>query len=120
MFDFFRDMALEARGLDSEAAEKERKEKREQKRKDRFVFSGSAKGIVFFFGILYFVVGGFQMSVIKGQENILFPVLKFLFLSAVDIAALVCLLLRKKKAEIAALVLVIIFFVVMYTTTMIL
>lgn len=117
MFDFFQDIILEASGIDSDKVRKEREEK---KCKDRFIFSGSAKRIVFFLGILYLVVGGFQMSVLKGQENILFPVLKFIFLSALDIAALVCLLLRKKKAEVVALVLAIIFFVVMYTTTLIL
>jgi hypothetical protein len=117
MFDFFQDIILEASGIDSDKVRKKRKEK---KSKDRFIFSGSAKGVVFFFGILYLTIGGFQMSVLKGQENILFPVLKFIFLSTLDIVALVCLLLRKKKAEVVALVLVIIFFVVMYTTTLIL
>jgi hypothetical protein len=117
MLDFFQDIVLEVRGIDSE---KERKEKKGKKCKDRFIFSESAKRIVFFFGILYFFVGGFQMSVLKGQKNIVFPVMKIIFLSALDIAALVCLLLRKKKAEVAALIFVIIFFVVMYTTTLIL
>lgn len=120
MFDFFRDVVLEARGIDSVAAERERKERTKQRKKDRFIFSRSAKGIVLFFGILYLLIGGFQMSILKGQENILFPVLKFIFLSVLDIAALICLALHKKKTEVVALVLVIIFIVVMYTTTMIL
>lgn len=110
MFDFFQDIIWKA-------SDKVRKEK---KSKDRFIFSGSAKGIVFFLGILYLMTGGFQMSVLKGQKNILFPVLKIIFLSTLDIAALVCLLLHKKKAEAVALVLVIIFFAVMYMTTLIL
>ena len=53
MFDFFRDMVLELCGVDSENAEKQRKEKREAKRKDRFIFSQSVKVLVYVFGILY-------------------------------------------------------------------
>ena len=120
MFDFFRDIALEASGIDSEAAEKERMKKKKIKRDNRFIFSKSVKIIVFIFGILYLILGAMSMATIGQQTNVVFKIVKFVFLSAVDISALVCLLTRKKKAEIAALVLVIIFMIVMYTTTMIL
>ena len=118
MFDFFRDMVLEARGIDSEAAAEQRKGKKEPEHRERFIFSRSTKGIIFILGILYLVMGGMQIVVMKGQDGIALFMLQFVLLSILDISALVCLLLRNKKAEIAALILVIVFVVMKYLTTM--
>lgn len=118
MFDFFRDMALELCGVDSENAEKQRKEKREAKRKDRFIFSQSVKVLVYVFGILYLIVGGFTISVAKtnGALNALM-ILRFVALTLLDVSSIVCLATGKKKAEIVALILIIFFVLIQYFTT---
>ena len=120
VFDFFRDMALELSGVDSEKAEREREEKRKIKKKNQFIFSAKSKIIIYAFGILYLVIGGINMTHLRGQERIAALILKFVFLSAVDIAGLICLTMRKRKTEIAALILIIIFVIVMYITTLLL
>ena len=126
MFDFFRDIALEAIGKDSTEEERKRKEKREQERKKYFIFSRSTKTVVFVFGALYLFMGGISLfanaqitkSIVGISANAsAFAYLKYAILSAVDIAAIICLLTKKKKAEIVALVLVIIFMIIMYVSS---
>lgn len=124
MFDFFRDMALEAMGKDSVEEERKRKEKRELERKKYCIFSRNTRIVIFAFGILYLVMGG--TSLFASRQSMVgvtvgigvFKYIKYAFLSAIDVAAMVCLLTGKKKAEIAALVLVIIFVVFMYVSSM--
>lgn len=123
VYDLLRDITLEMMGIDSKLAEREREEKkqiRENKKNEKFIFSKKTKAIIFIFGILYLVIGGFNMRYIKGHENVVLVILKFILLSAVDIVGLICLAIGKRKTEIAAFVLVIIFIFAMYTTTMLL
>lgn len=120
MFDFFRDIALEMNGIDSEHAEREREKIKRKKKEENFIFSRRTKVIIFIFGILYLIIGAINITYIKEQENIIPYVLKIVFLSAVDISGLICLATGKRKAEVAALILIIVFMAVMYITTMIL
>ena len=115
MFDFFRDIALEMSGIDSKSAQEQREEKREEKRKNRFIFSKSAKGIVFIFGVFYLIVVWLNVSVMKQSGSFeIASLIRFAVLSICDIAAMVCLVIGKKKAEIIALVLIFLFLVGQY------
>lgn len=125
MFDFFRDMTLELMGKDSDEEEKKRKEKKEQERRERIIFSKGVKRLIYVFGILYIFMGGFSLvasiQYAKVTDSAAYGALqtvKFIFLSGVDIAAMICLTKGKKKTEIAGAILVIVFVVCMYLATM--
>lgn len=121
MFDFFRDIYLELNGVDSDAAEKERQAKKEQKRKERFIFSGSAKVVAFILGILYLLLAGSSLSLLIESGSLdVFKIIRYVFLILCDIAALVCLAIKKKKTELAALIVMIIFILVQYFTMILL
>ena len=121
MFDFFRDIALEMSGIDSKAAKEEREEKREEKRKQRFIFSRSAKVITFVFGILYLIVAGLNIAMMKQSGTMEFvSIIRFSLLTICDIAAMVCLAIGKKKTEIAALILIFVFLIGQYFTVVLL
>lgn len=120
MFDFFRDIALEISGIDSQEIEQKRRDKKELKKKNKYIFSNSTKGIIYFFGILYFFTGSTSIALSSGSSQMWFAVIKFVFLSVIDVAALVCLSMKKKKMEKIALVLIAIFVIVMYSTSMML
>ena len=118
MFDFFKDVYLEARGIDSDVAKAERDARLEEKKKSRFIFSKGGKLIVFAFGIFYLIVSALNISVLKSTGALTAgKILQIIFLSGCDIACLVCLLVGKKKTEIAALILVIVFVVAFYLLT---
>lgn len=115
MLDFFRDIALEIGGIDSKSAKEQREEKRENKKKNRFIFSKSAKVFCFFFGIVYLFIAGLNIVQMKqtGSADLL-EILRLVVLTALDIGTMVCLAIGKKKAEIVALILVVLFLVVQY------
>lgn len=119
MFDFFRDMYFEYRGVDSNAAKEERENKLKEKKKDKFIFSKSSKVIVFVLGILYLIIAWFNVATMKeiGALNA-YKVIRLLFLTSCDIASLVCLAISKKKTEIAALILILVFVLTQYFTTL--
>lgn len=119
MFDFFRDIILEASGIDPVAAAEVRSERKKAKKMERYIFSRGAKIIVFVFGVLYLVITWFSMKVMKdsGTLSALY-LIRYIFLIACDIASLVCLAIGKKKAEVAALVLIVVFVVTQYFTVL--
>lgn len=121
MFDFFRDMAIDLAGGNSEEVARKRKEKREEEKANRIFLSRSTKRIIYAFGILYIVMGGislFASTSLTGNLQIV-PFLKFAILSLIDVAAMVCLTMKTKKTEIAAIVLAVAFVAAMYVTTLV-
>lgn len=128
MFDFFKEIALELSGKDSEVARRKEKEKVEEERWNRFIFSKNTKVVVYVLGVLYLVMGGIGIYISiqsgKSTQNLtaglsVLQCVKYGFLSITDIAAMGCLVSGKKKAEIAALILIFVFVVIMYSSTMI-
>lgn len=116
MFEFFRDMAIDLMGGDSEEESRKRKEK-----ENRIFLFKSTKRIAYVFGILYIVMGGislFTSTSLTGNLQIV-PTVKFAILSLIDMAAMVCLTMRTKKTEIAAIILAVVFVVGMYVTTLV-
>ena len=121
MFEFFRDVAIDLMGGDSEEEARKRKEKMEQEKANRIFLSRSTKRIAYVFGILYLVMGGislFTSTSLTGTLQIV-PTVKFEILSLIDISAMVCLTMRTKKTEIAAIILAVVFVAAMYVTTLI-
>lgn len=121
MFDFFRDIALEVGGIDSKAAKEERREKAENKRKERFIFSKTAKVVAFAFGVFYLLIAGLNVSMMKQTGNVdLVGIVRFSVLTICDIAAMICLAIGKKKTEIAALILIVLFIIGQYFSVILL
>lgn len=121
MFDFFRDIAIDLAGGNSEEVARKRKEKREEEKANRIFLSRSTKRIIYAFGILYIVMGGislFASASLTGNLQIV-PFLKFAILSLIDVAAMVCLTMKTKKTEIASIVLAVAFVAAMYVTTLV-
>lgn len=121
MFDFFRDMAIDLAGGNSEEVARKRKERREEEKANRIFLSRSTKRIIYAFGILYIVMGGislFASASLTGNLQIV-PFLKFAILSLIDVAAMVCLTMKTKKTEIAAIILAVAFVAAMYVTTLV-
>lgn len=121
MFDFFRDIVLEAQGIDSSAAAKERSERQKEekmlRKKQRIIFSKGAKILIFIFGILYLIVAGFGIVAMKQSMALnVYQLIRSITLISCDIAALICLIVNKKKAEVAALILIIVFLIAQYFT----
>lgn len=124
MFDWFRDMAMEITGRNSDDEKLKRKSKHEQERKNKIIFSKSTRRMVYILGFLYLIMGGvslymtIQIESNAGTSMGIWKYIKYLVLSIIDIAAMICILKKKKKTEIAAFVLVIIFIIFMYISSM--
>lgn len=115
MFDFFKEIYLEAKGVDVKALNDEKKREREEKKKNKLIFSTSTKIIIYVFGILYLFVAGVSIVLLKESGSLdLYNVIRFIFISLCDIAALICLAVGKKKTEIAALILIVLFMITQY------
>lgn len=128
MFDWFRDMAMEATGKNSDKEELKRRAKREREKKEKIIFSKSTKRTVYVLGVLYLIMGSMSLYVSVRIANSVgysgtgvgtWKFVKYAVLSAIDIAAMICLLTKERKAEIAAVVLVIIFMTFMYLSSMV-
>lgn len=119
MFEFFRDMALEFSGIDSKAADEERKEKKEMKKKDRYIFSTGMKVLVWVVGVLYLVVVAMSIYFMKqaGAIDIL-NILRYIVMVSIDVAAMICLAIGNKKTEIAAVILIPVFILLLYFGTL--
>ena len=119
MFDWFRDVAEEMGGIDSEAAKKERLAKKEKAKLNRFIFTKTSRAIVIAVGVLYLVSAGSVIIGMKATGYIAPLIVKFAVLSIVDIGVIVSLITGKKKGEIAALIGCFIFIVILYLSTII-
>lgn len=118
MFDWFREVGEELRGIDSAAAKKERMEKQEQKKIDRFIFSRGAKALIIVLGLLYIIMTICTIGVVKNMaENAVAFIVKSILMSIIAIVVIFALLVGKKKGEIVALVGTFIFVVGMYLST---
>lgn len=115
MFEFFKDMYLELKGIDSAAAAEERRRQEAEKQKRRFIFSGSAKVLTFVVGILYLLIAGILIALMVETGSLsIDKIVCNAFLILCDLATLICLAVGKKKTEIAALILIGVFMLMMY------
>ena len=115
MFDFFKDIMLEMKGVDTEALHEEMIQEKEEKKKKYFILSKGIKGIIYAFGILYLILSLSSLILLKqsGRVEIYYMILT-LISSSIVIACLICISVKNKKAEIAGLILIGIFFIIQY------
>lgn len=111
MFDWFRDIGLELGGIDSKAAKKERMEKREQKKLNRFIFTGGMKVLIIVLGVLYLFLSGSMIIALRSVDNSAPQIVKYIAMSIVDMVVIISLIFGKKKGEMIALVGVFLFVV---------
>lgn len=128
MFEWFRDMAMEAMGKNSDEEEEKRRVKSEKEKKEKIILSKSTKRIIYVLGTLYLIMGGMSLYVSNQIANSVgysgtgvetWKFVKYIVLSIIDISAMICLLTKGRKAEIYAIVLVIIFMILMYLSSMV-
>lgn len=115
MFDLFRDIILEAQGIDSEKAEIERAKRKKEKDKNKIIFSIGVKRVVVGFSIFFLIMSIMQLPVFLLAGNILYFIRGFLQVGLV-IGTLICLKVHKKKSEIIAIIFIVIFFILQYST----
>ncbi|BAL01881.1 hypothetical protein OBV_p-00260 (plasmid) [Oscillibacter valericigenes Sjm18-20] len=119
MFDWFRYVAEEMGGIDSEAAKRERLEKKEKAKLNRFIFTKLSKAIVIAAGVLYLSSAGAAVFAMKSTGYSIPFIVKFFVLSVVDIGVIISLVTGKKKGEIAALIGCFVFVVILYLSIVI-
>ena len=117
MFDWFREMGEELRGIDSEAAKKERMEKKERKKLNRYIFSGGTKALIIALGTLYIVMAGSMIMALRTIPQTMPHIVKYVFMSIVAIVVIFALAFGKKKGEIVALIGAFVFVVGLFLST---
>ena len=119
MLDFFKDVILEAKGIDSEKAHKENIKKKELSKTKYYILSSKVKIIMFAFGIIYLLIEIMNTVIFWEKNGAVFIRTKGIILSIIDIAILILLTQKSKKAEISAIILGIFFVILIYTSTVI-
>lgn len=117
MFDWFREMGEELRGIDSEAAKKERMEKRELKKLNRYIFSGGMKALTIALGTLYVVMAGSMIMALRTMPQTMPYIVKYVLMSIIAIVVIFALVFGKKKGEIVALIGAFVFVVGLFLST---
>ena len=119
MFDWFREAGEELSGIDSVAAHRERMEKLRQKKLNRFIFSGMAKGIIIALGLLYLAEQMAVMAIFIGMEETKVTctyIVKAVLLSVIDVCVMIALISKKRQGEIVALVGIIVFVIGLFSS----
>ena len=114
MFDIFRDIMLEAKGIDCELAEKERLQKKKEKEKDKIIFSKSVKVVIYVFSLFFIATSLLQIPVLIKTGSVVFLIRSIVQIMTA-IATMICLKIHKKKSEIVAIVLIVVFFLLQYS-----
>lgn len=119
MFDFFRYMADEFSGIDTETAYKEKREREEREREiekeNRIIFSKKAKKIIIGLAVFYLLLTFATVVALKGFMTlpiVLFYIVKMML----AIGTIIALLIGKKKGETTALALIVAFFLIMFVS----
>lgn len=119
MFDFLKDMSLEARGINSEAVRELEEEKKRKEKEERVLLPKSFKRLAYVVGGIYLAISWTVLAVTHGQIGGVGAVAVSLSLSTIDIAAIVCLILKTKRSEIMALIFIAAFVAVLYASCLV-
>jgi cytochrome b subunit of formate dehydrogenase len=109
MFDWFREIADEMHGINTDAARLEKLQKKELEKAERYIFSKKSKTWIIALSVLYIIIAGLSIFSIKNFEGTMFIILKNIAMSAIALATIFALLIGGKKGELSALVLIFIF-----------
>ena len=116
MFDFFKDMYWELRGVDSAKLKVAKQEKLLEKKESRFIFSKAVKNIVIVLAVLYVVLSISLAVTGWGNKGSVMNVLMHISTSLIAIAVCACLIWGTKLGEIAALAGAFLFTLILYLT----
>lgn len=114
MFDWFRDMAKEMAGIDSEAAKKELLEKKAIEKSNRYIFTKKAKTLVIALAVIYIFMSGSTIALLKDVDGTLLLILKNIVMSILAIFIILSLIVGKKKGELAAVIGIFVFVVCLF------
>lgn len=98
MFDFFREMGEEFRGIDSASTQKKRMEKKQQKKLNRFIFSDHMKLVLILLNLLYIFT---QVSIMILTKMKYTPSIMIFIIAIIIVFSLI---FGKKKGEIIAII----------------
>ena len=104
MLDFFKDLYLEASGLDMEQMRKERKEKIEIEKEETIILKPKSKKNLIEVGMIFIVIHilGIVVSVASQDSS---GIIKSAVMISLAIVAMICLMIRNKVAEIVSIIL---------------
>lgn len=118
MFDWFREIGEELGGIDSATAKKERMEKREQERLNKFIFTRNMKMLIISLGVLYIIMAGSTIKMLITAAGSTLLIMKYIVMMLNAAAVIFALCFGKKKGEMIALVGVFIFIVLLFLSIM--
>jgi fatty acid desaturase len=121
MFDFFRDMVNEARGLDTDKMKLEKQQIQERKKESYYIFSKSMRNWFIGLAALYVCVAAFSISAFYSSGAMSVSLLlQFVVKAILAIVVIVALFTRKKDGEIVALVATFLFICTILLSTILL
>lgn len=104
MFDWFKEMKLELGGIDSNAVKKERLEKAELKKLNRFIFSKGMKALIVALAVLYILISVSMIIALKSIGGQVLQIAKYTAMSILAITVIFALVFGKRKGEMVALI----------------
>lgn len=104
MLDFFKDMYLEASGLDMEQVMKERKEKLEIEKAETIILKPKSKRYLIVAGMIFITIhiGGI---IISSASRDLGGIIKSVIMITLAVAAMICSMIKNKISEILCVIL---------------
>ncbi|MBE5877247.1 MAG: hypothetical protein E7290_10225 [Lachnospiraceae bacterium] len=120
MFDFFRDIALEVRGIDPRVAQLEKLQKKKDRDKDKYIFSYSVKRMIYFVAIAFLVIYIPMFPVVMTTSTLLYKI-RLIAQVILAIGTMICISFKKRKkiGEKLAIAMIILFVILQYSTTVI-
>lgn len=118
MFDFFRDVALEVGGVDSQSVKLERNKKREEQKKNKIIFANDVKKVIYILAGLY-ILSSFGTISISLQLREYLYCIKTVVQVIVAVAIIVGLAIHTKKSEITTCILIAVFLFLQYASMLI-
>lgn len=125
MFEYFRDIINESRGLDVDALRNEKRQKQVKEKKDKYIFSKKTKKVILVFASVYVLV---SIATIIALVNNPYEISVFIMLRSiisvaialfVGICIIVSMIKKIKKAEVLTVIGIISFFVITYIMLMV-
>lgn len=119
MFDWFREVGEELGGIDSMEAKKERLERKESERVNKFIISRRMKFFIISMGVLYIVMAGSTVKTFFNAANI-FLMIKYIVMMIDAVIVIFALIFGKQKGELVALVGIFLFLLLLFLSIIIL
>lgn len=104
MFDFMKDLYLEACGLDMEQVHKERKEKIEKEKAETVLVSKNTKKNIMYIGIVFILIHLMSL-VIAFATNDFTSMIKSVIMIFISLITLICFLIKSKSTELFGILL---------------